>query len=101
MSLDEAGPLRRLQLNELEEIKNDAYEISKTKIKSEYDQYILRKSFKVGQKVLLYNSRLHLFLEKLQSRWFGPFIMRYSSSHGQLKSKIPKTKMFLKLMGID
>ena len=64
MSLDEAGPLKHLQLNVLDEIRNDAYEnsiISKVKMKSVHDQFILSKSFNVGQKVLLYNSRLHLF----------------------------------------
>ena len=56
MSLDNAGPLRHLQLNELEEIRNDAYEnskISKAKMKSVHDQHIWRKSFEVGQKVIL------------------------------------------------
>ena len=51
MRLDVGGPLQRLQLNEQEEIRNYAYEnsqISKAKIKSVHDQYILRKSFDVG-----------------------------------------------------
>ena len=59
MSLDEVGPLQRLQLNELDEIRNDVHEsskISKAKMKSVHDQIILRKSFDVGQKVFLYNS---------------------------------------------
>jgi hypothetical protein len=29
-----------------------------------------------SQKVLLYNSRLHLFPEKLRSKWSGPFIVK-------------------------
>ena len=49
--------------------------ISKVKMKSVYDQHILHKSFEVGQKVILYNSRLHLFPEKIQSRWSIPFIV--------------------------
>ena len=68
MSLDEVGPLWKLQLNELEEIRNDAYKnskILKVKMKYVHDRYILRKSFKVGQKVTLYNSRLYLFMGKL------------------------------------
>ena len=87
MSLDEASPLRRLQLNELDEISNDAYEnskISKAEIKSVHDQNIWRKSFKVGQKVL-YNYWLHLFPGKLQNRWSGPFVMRHISSHGVIE----------------
>ena len=42
-------------------------------MKSLHDQYILHKSFEVGQKVLLYNSQLHLFSGKLQSNWSGSF----------------------------
>ncbi|RDY02124.1 hypothetical protein CR513_14455, partial [Mucuna pruriens] len=34
---------------------------------------ILRKEFRVGQKVLLFNSRLKLIVGKLHSRWGGPF----------------------------
>ncbi|GJX62608.1 hypothetical protein Tco_0295508 [Tanacetum coccineum] len=30
-------------------------------------------NYKRGDKVLLFNSRLRLFLEKLKSRWYGPF----------------------------
>jgi phenylacetate-coenzyme A ligase PaaK-like adenylate-forming protein len=51
--------LRKLQINELEQIRNDAYENSKfhkARIKEFHDKRILRKTFNVGQKVLLYNS---------------------------------------------
>ena len=34
---------------------------------------ILKRNFEVGQRVLLYNSRLRLFPGKLLSRWTGPF----------------------------
>jgi hypothetical protein len=65
-NLDDASQLRKLQINELEEIRNDTYKnsrIHKARIKEFHDKKILRKTFNVGQKVLLYNSRLHLFLE--------------------------------------
>jgi hypothetical protein len=70
-NLNDDSQLRKLQINEIEEIRNDAYEnsrIHKTRIKEFYDKKILRKTFNVGQKVLFYNSRLHLFPEKLRSR---------------------------------
>jgi hypothetical protein len=70
-NLDDASQPRKLQINEIEEIRNDAYEnsrIHKARIKEFHDKKILRKTFNVGQKVLLYNSRLHLFLGKLRSR---------------------------------
>ena len=65
MKMDESGEHRKLQLQELEEICNDAYEsarIYKEKVKVFHDKMISRKEFKVGQKVLLYHSRLCLFL---------------------------------------
>lgn len=69
--LNDASSLRKLQLNELEEIRNDAYEnsrIYKERMKVFHDKKILRKTFELGQKVLLYNSKLHLFPGKLRSR---------------------------------
>jgi hypothetical protein len=53
-------------------------------------QSILRRSFEPGQKVLLYNSRLHLFLGKLKSRWMGPFIIRTMFSLGAFEIEDPK-----------
>ena len=60
---------RLLQLNELEELRNEAYDnatIYKDKTKKYHDQKILRKEFKAGEQVLLYNSKLKLFLGKLR-----------------------------------
>ena len=84
-NLDDTSQLRELQINELEEIRNDAYEnskIHKARIKEFHDKRILRKTFDVGQKVLLYNSRPHLFPRKLRSRWSGPFIVKRVSIWG-------------------
>jgi hypothetical protein len=70
MSIDEAGLHRKLQLQELEEIRNDSYEnaaIYKAKTKAWHDKMISRKEFNVGDKVLLYQSRLRLFPGKLRS----------------------------------
>ena len=61
---------RRLQISELEELRNDAYESSriyKAKTKAFHDSHINRKSFEPGQKVWLFNSRLKLFSCKLRS----------------------------------
>ena len=63
-------------MNELEELRNEAYDnakIYKEKAKKWHDQRILRKEFKVGELVLLYNSRLRLFPGKLKSRWSRPY----------------------------
>ena len=55
---------RLLQMNELEELRNEAYNnarIYKEKTKRRHDQKIMRREFKAREKVLLYNSRLKLF----------------------------------------
>ena len=53
-----------LQMHELEELRNEAYDnarVYKDKTKKWYDQRIMRREFKVGELVLLYNSKLKLF----------------------------------------
>ena len=63
-------------MNELEEMRNEAYDnarIYKDKTKKWHDQKILRKELRVGDLVLLYNSRLKLFPGNLKSRWSGPY----------------------------
>ncbi|KAM1757942.1 hypothetical protein TB2_006946 [Malus domestica] len=82
-----AGEKRKLQLNELEEIRNDAYEnakIYKDKTKKFHDAHILRKEFQPGQKVLLFNSRLKLFPGKLKSHWNGPYRVVQVHLHGAM-----------------
>lgn len=54
----------------MEGFKNDAYEKTKiynNKIKRWHDNHISERKFEVGQKVLLVNSWLKLFLRKLKS----------------------------------
>ena len=59
IALDGAGVHQKLQLQELEELRLEAYENSKNykdKTKAFHDKMIIRKQFVVGQKVLLFNS---------------------------------------------
>ena len=52
-----------LDINELEELRNDAYlnsKIEKDRLKKWHDQMIARKTFKHGDQVLLYDSKLYL-----------------------------------------
>lgn len=68
----------------------DAYEnsrIYKEKTKAVHDKLIVRKTFEVGQKVLLYNSRLKLMPGKLRSRWTGPFIVIHVFPFGAVAIK--------------
>ena len=64
-----------------------------------HDQMIVRKSFNVGQKVLLYNSYLHLFPGKLQNRWSGPFVVHVISSHGAIEIRNPRNGSVFKVNG--
>ncbi|XP_016755221.1 uncharacterized protein [Gossypium hirsutum] len=78
MELEPTGKARKLDIQELEEIRNDAYEnarIYKDKTKLFHDKKIATKHFLIRQKVLLYKSLLKLFPGKLRSRWQGPFIV--------------------------
>ncbi|XP_026451099.1 uncharacterized protein LOC113351299 [Papaver somniferum] len=102
MDMDGAGNQRKLQLSDLEEICNDAYESSriyKEKTKSYHDSRISRKQFTIGQKVLLFNFRLHLFPGKLKSRWIGPFFVLNMFSHGAVEIRSLLTGKDLKVNG--
>ncbi|XP_062086393.1 uncharacterized protein LOC133792500 [Humulus lupulus] len=71
-----ANENRILQLNELDEFRNEGYEnakIYKDRTKACHDKNLVRREFQPGQQVLLFNSWLRLFLGKLKSRWSGPF----------------------------
>ena len=102
MRMDEAGEHRKLQLQELEEIRNDAYESSsiyKEKTKAFHDKAISRKIFCIGQKVLLFHSRLKLFPGKLRSRWIGPFIVTNVFPHGAVEIQSLHTDKIFKVNG--
>ena len=79
LDMGKAGLKRLLDINELEELRNDAYlnsKIEKDKLKRWHDQLIAHKHFQKGDQVLLYDSKLHLFPDKLKSRWTGPFTIQ-------------------------
>ncbi|GJT50717.1 hypothetical protein Tco_0976874 [Tanacetum coccineum] len=63
------GDHRKLQLNELSELRDQAYEnslIYKEKTKKLHDSKIKNRIFNVGDQVLLFNSRLKYFFRKAQ-----------------------------------
>nr|GFB19116.1 reverse transcriptase domain-containing protein [Tanacetum cinerariifolium] len=71
-----AGDHRKIQLNELNELRDQAYEnslIYKEKTKRIYESKIKDRVFNVGNRVLLFNSRLNIFSGMLKTRWTGPF----------------------------
>ncbi|RDX82429.1 hypothetical protein CR513_36778, partial [Mucuna pruriens] len=88
MAYDQAGRERKLQFQELEELRLEAYEnsrIYKEKVKHFHDSKILKKEFKVGQKVLLFNSRLKLSIGKLYSRWDESFVVTNVFPYGTIE----------------
>lgn len=102
MRFDGAGDHRKLQLQELEEIRRESYEnaaIYKEKTKAWHDKMIMRKEFKVGDKVLLYQSRLRLFPGKLRSRWDGPFVVVKVYPHGAVDIRSLSTDSDFKVNG--
>ncbi|KAM2611843.1 hypothetical protein TB2_031893 [Malus domestica] len=102
LDLDAAGMHRKLQLNELEELRNEAYEnarIYKEKTKVFHDKMIRGKTFSIGQKVLLFNSRLRLFPGKLRSKWIGPFVVTNVFPHGAVQVQSLRNGMEFKVNG--
>jgi hypothetical protein len=86
----------------LEELRSDAYDCArmyKEQMKKAHDYSILRRSLEPGQKVLLYNSRLHLFPGKLKSRWTSPFIIRSVFPYGAIEIEDPKNGNTFKVNG--
>ncbi|RDY04020.1 Tf2-9, partial [Mucuna pruriens] len=55
------------------------------KVKQFHNHQILREEFKVGQKVLLFNSRLKLIAGKLHSRWDDPFVITNIFPYGAVE----------------
>nr|GFB63308.1 reverse transcriptase domain-containing protein [Tanacetum cinerariifolium] len=83
-----AGDHRKLQLNELSELRDQAYEnslIYKERTKKLHDDKIKNRMFNVGDQVLLFNSRLKIFSGKLKSRWSGPFTLSEIYPYGIAK----------------
>ena len=62
-----------------------------------HDKQIMRKYFTPDQKVLLFNSQLHLFPSKLRSRWSGPFIVHTVFPHRPTEIKDPKNGVTFKV----
>ncbi|XP_025616806.1 uncharacterized protein [Arachis hypogaea] len=100
--LGRAGTERKLQIQELECLRLKAYENSrlyKEKVKAVHDNNIKRREFRVGDLVLLYNSRLRLMPEKLRSRWKGPYRVEKVEPYGVFHLSHPSSPNFFKVNG--
>nr|GEV53447.1 reverse transcriptase domain-containing protein [Tanacetum cinerariifolium] len=82
------GDHRKVQLNELNELRDQAYEnsfIYKEKTKRIHDSKIKDRIFNVGDRVLLFNYRLKIFSGKLKTRWTGPFTITHVFPYGTVE----------------
>ncbi|GJY64882.1 reverse transcriptase domain-containing protein [Tanacetum coccineum] len=83
-----AGDHQKVQMNELNKLQDQAYEnslIYKEKIKKIHDSKIKNRVFNVGDRVLLFNSRLKIFSGKLKTRWTGPFTVTQVFPYGTIE----------------
>ncbi|GJT35302.1 reverse transcriptase domain-containing protein [Tanacetum coccineum] len=90
--LKTAGDHRKLQLNELNELRDQAYDnslIYKAKTKKLHDSKIKNRIFNDGDRVLLFNSRLKIFSRKLKTRWSGPFTITQVFPYGTIELSQP------------
>nr|GEU39646.1 reverse transcriptase domain-containing protein [Tanacetum cinerariifolium] len=83
-----ASDHQKVQLNELNELRDHAYEnslIYKEKKKRIHDSKIKNHVFNVADRVILFNSRLKIFSGKLKPRWSGPFTITKVFSYGTVE----------------
>uniref|UniRef100_A0A2N9EMS1 Integrase catalytic domain-containing protein n=1 Tax=Fagus sylvatica TaxID=28930 RepID=A0A2N9EMS1_FAGSY len=98
--LKEASELRKFQMSELEELRNEAYISTchyKERMKLFHDKKIVRKTFEPNQTVLLYDSKLHTFFGKLRTRWDSPYIVKEVFDYGAVVIEDPRDGRILKV----
>ena len=64
-----------------------------------HDKTIVWNTFEPHQKVLLYNSRLHMFPGKLCSRWTGSFVVKVVYPYGAVEIENPENGKTFKVNG--
>ena len=72
----------------LDEWRTQAYENAKLfneKVKRWHEKRTQKREFKVGEHVLLYNSRFRFFAGKLLAKWEGPYIIKEIYRSGAIK----------------
>nr|GEX49529.1 reverse transcriptase domain-containing protein [Tanacetum cinerariifolium] len=79
------------------ELRDQAYEnsvIYKERTKKLHDSKIKNHIFNVGDQVLLFNSHLKIFSEKLKTRWSGPFTITHVFPYGTIELFQPNRPNF-------
>ncbi|GJX59033.1 hypothetical protein Tco_0290423 [Tanacetum coccineum] len=91
-----------MELNELMELRDGAYEntrIYQERTKKRHDSRLRGdKDFKVGDKVLLFNSRFKMHPGKLKSKWYGPNVVKTVYPYGTIQIT-DKNKITFKVNG--
>ena len=90
MDLDEAKKQQILQINELDEIRQDALQITmllQNQQKTWHDKFIKKKKFNTGDWELLFDSWFKNFKGKLSTRWMGPYEVVTTFDNGSVKIK--------------
>nr|GEW05053.1 putative ribonuclease H-like domain-containing protein [Tanacetum cinerariifolium] len=101
--LQTTGDHRKVQLNELNELRDQAYEnslIYKEKTKRRHDSKIKDRIFNIGDRVLLFNFRLKIFFGKLKSRWYDPFTISRVYPYGTVELSQPDEPNFKVILRI-
>ncbi|GKF53372.1 hypothetical protein Tco_0160282, partial [Tanacetum coccineum] len=102
MDLTTAAKKHFMELNELMELRDGAYEntwIYKKRTKRWHDSRLHGdKNFKVGDKVLLFNSRFKMPPGKLKSRWYGPNVVKTVYQYGTVEI-IDRNRISFKVNG--
>ncbi|XP_057744863.1 uncharacterized protein LOC130962702 [Arachis stenosperma] len=96
------SPFLLIYGKELECLRLEAYENSRLyneKVKAVHDKNIMRREFRDGDLVLLYNSRMRLMLGKLRSRWEGPYKVEKAEPYGVFHLSHHSSPTFFKVNG--
>ena len=76
LNLDEVQKQRLMQLNELDEVRQDAFQhtiLVQNQRSKGHDKFIKKNSFEPGDWAFLFDSRFKNFKGKLTTRWLGPY----------------------------
>nr|GEX15311.1 reverse transcriptase domain-containing protein [Tanacetum cinerariifolium] len=95
--VETVGDHRKLQLIELSELRDQAYEnsvIYKERTKKLHDSKIKNHIFNIGDQVLFFNSNLKNFSRKLKTRWSGPFTITHVFPYGTIELSQPNGPNF-------
>nr|GEU80259.1 reverse transcriptase domain-containing protein [Tanacetum cinerariifolium] len=84
----------KVQLNELHDQAYENSLIYKEKTTRLHDSKIKDRVFNIGDRVLLFNTRLKIFSGKLKSRWSGPFTISHIFPYGIVKLSQPDRPKF-------